>query len=68
MLFIHFCYAVSSSLQRRHFQHDAVGDNPVATLRCCTGARTAHRKSPDVPELHPGPVQLLPRIRSTGNN
>ena len=59
---------MSSSLQRRRFQHDAVGDNPGATLRRYAGAGTAHRKSPDVPELHPGPVQLLPRIRSTGNN
>ena len=63
-----FCFAVSSNLQRRRLQHDAVGDNPGATLRCYAGAGTAHRKSPDVPELHTGPVQLLPWIRSTGNN
>ena len=49
-------------------QHDAVGDDPGRRLRFDAGAGTADRKPADVPELHPGPVQLLPRLLcSTGN-
>ena len=48
-------------------QHDAVGDDPDSRLRCDAGAGTADRKPADVPELHPGPVQLFSRLLcSTG--